>query len=251
MGDEEREIRSLVVVGEAALNAAPDAVELTIGVQTAAPSAAQALRDNAATMERVAGSLRRLAQLTGGVIEIKTTGLSVLPMFSQPGHPPAAAAPLLMNPALLMDPATGTFPPGAQAAAAGQPGLIYHVTNTAKVSLSDPNRVGEVLDAAIGAGANFSLGIVLRQRDETQARRAVMEAAGRDARARAEALAAAMGCRLGHLTALVDESSFFPFSPGLGSPLLGGVGGGAGAGGPVSPGDLTLVARVRATYELL
>ena len=74
----------LVVVGEATRSLPPDTVEVVVGVQTSGASAARALRENAATMQRV---LHALLLLDIGQSNLTTTGLSLMPLLQQPGQP--------------------------------------------------------------------------------------------------------------------------------------------------------------------
>src|SRR5919202_547899 len=172
----------LTVVGEATRSVAPDVAELTIGVQTTSTSAAQALRENATRMLHVAQAIMALGV---NQTDIETTGLSVAPLYHlfhpQLGPPQWP----VVNP---------YGQPGALAVVGEvQPLVGYHVSSTAKVLLRDTNRSGETLDTVVAAGANCSIGIAFRLQDDTLVRRAVLEAAGREARAKAEALAAAVG----------------------------------------------------------
>jgi uncharacterized protein YggE len=116
--------------------------------------------------------------------------------------------------------------------------------------------VGDVLDAAAGAGANFGLSVTFGAREEAAARRTVLDAAARDARTKAEALAAVAGTQLGEMVAVLEEYSFGPAS-GLmlggggpaGMPAVPGPQGGL-SGTPISPGELCFSARVRVVYSL-
>lgn len=214
----------LVVVGEATTGATPDIVTLTAGVQTAGTSAALALRENAAPMLRV---VQALLGLGINQTDIQAAGLNVYPQTGQPAHSELPA-----------------------------PIVGYYVFSSLKVTLRDTNRVGEVLDAAIGAGANFGIGLSLGLREESAARCAVLEAAGKDARAKAEVLARAVGKQLGDPVSVVEELALSPTlvgGPGGANAVAnsGALAGGAGTGAtPIPLGQLTYGARVRVAYGL-
>ncbi|GAC1663889.1 MAG: hypothetical protein PVS2B3_17290 [Steroidobacteraceae bacterium] len=72
----------------------------------------------------------------------------------------------------------------------------YAASNTVQVTLDDLARIGGVIDAATGSGANHVQGIQFTLRDQDAVRaRALREAATR-ARAEAEVLAAALGLKV-------------------------------------------------------
>jgi uncharacterized protein YggE len=186
----------LTVIGEATRSIAPDVAELTVGVQTTSTSAAQALREHATRMLHV---VQAILALGVSQTDIETTGLSFSPLYplSYPQPGPAQW------------PAFNSYWQPGQAAVASevQPLVGYRVSSTAKVSLRDTNRSGEVLDTAVGAGANFHVGIAFRLRDDTVVRRALLEAAGRAARSKAEAIAVGIGKQLGEPFRVTEETA--------------------------------------------
>src|SRR4051794_7379325 len=114
--------QGLTVIGNGTVTAAPDVAQLNVGVQTVGQTAQQALSDNSVAMQKVTDALK--AQ---GIAEadIQTTGISVYP---QMGPTDTQNGPQQI---------TG-----------------YVASNSVNVRLTDPNRAGDVLDAAIAAGAN-------------------------------------------------------------------------------------------------
>jgi uncharacterized protein len=73
----------------------------------------------------------------------------------------------------------------------------YRVINTVTVTLDDVNRVGTVIDAALGAGANRVNGVRFGLRDPQAFRQRAIDDAVRRARADAEALATSLNLSLG------------------------------------------------------
>lgn len=239
----------LTVVGEATRSVAPDVAELTIGVQTTSPSAAPALRENAARMLHV---VQAIVALGVSQTDIETTGLSVSPLY------PSFYAPLGPPQWPMVSPYRQ---PGPSAIASEvQPLVGYRVSSTARAVLRDTNRSGEMLDTAVAAGANVGLGIVFRLWDDLAVRRAVLEAAGREARAKAEALAIAVGKQLGDPIRVSEETSCLSAQrgelrghgsvvpqPGTFGGCLDGV---HLSALPGLSGELTVHARVHITYRL-
>ena len=241
----------LVVVGEATHSAVPDMVELTAGAQTPGTSATQALRENAARMLHI---VQALTAMGISQTDIETTGLNVYPLY-----PPLHPQPGQLQPAGL-----SVYPQTWQSGAYGemQPIVGYRASSSVKVSLRDANRGGEALDTAIAAGANFNIGVSFKIRDESTVRGVALQEAYKDAQAKADALAEAVGKKLGDPVGVTGEA-FFPARDGgrdgglMGDGQLalqgslGAVHGAPISTSPVSPDELTFVARVQVTYKLL
>ena len=123
----------------------------------------------------------------------------------------------------------------------------YQARSLLRVNVREPGRVGEIVDAATRAGGILVGGFSLKVSDEVQARRAVLEAAGKDARAKAETLATAAGKQIGDPVAISEDivvsngayaalRMAFPFAFGIGTPR--------------PTGELEYYARVSANFRL-
>ena len=198
----------LTVIGEGTTSAALDLVTLSVGVLTTSASAAQLLRDNASRILAVAQALVAAGVPQG---DIQASGLNLIPQMAQPGS--------------------------------GDGSLVvgYHATAALNVTLSEANRTGEILDAAIRAGANYNIGVVLKLKDVEAAQRAALAAAAHNARCKAEALAAATGKQIGDALAVAEE---------MNTAVLGGTATNFSIM-PVLPGEVSVRMRVRVTYDLL
>jgi uncharacterized protein YggE len=221
---------TLAVIGDAVIRLPPDRPVLVLGIHSAGQSASEALGDNDAKMQNVGGILRRFGL---GAEQMTTTGPNLIPTDG-------AAGPTTAPPATGMD-------ASAALQAAGGGHLIavsgHNALSWIKLSLHDTGRLGEILDAAQAAGVNLIHSISLDYRDESTVRQAALEAAGRDARSKAEALAKAMGRRLGDLLSIDEELvAPHPFDPAHVAIKVGLT--------TVAPGELPISARVRATYQL-
>jgi uncharacterized protein len=116
------------------------------------------------------------------------------------------------------------------------------------VNVREPGRAGEILDAATKAGATIAGGFSLKASDESQARRAALEAAGKDARAKAEALAAAAGKQIGEAVGICEE---IIATNGAYAALRAALPFSFGAGAPQVAGELEYYARVSANFRLV
>ena len=92
----------------------------------------------------------------------------------------------------------------------GQSGMDitgYQASNQVDVTLRDMSQVGPVIDAAVGAGANFTNGVTFRLSDENQGVNQALTAAVADARSKAETLAAAGDAQLGQVVTIQETSA--------------------------------------------
>jgi uncharacterized protein len=231
------ENNTITVVGEATRAVVPDSVDVTVGVQSTAGTASQALRDNALRMQQLlqAATAHGLQQA-----DIQTLGVSLYPL-----HPAAGLGPI-----------PGLRPMGVGPFAAAPemaPAAGYRVDNSLRLTVREPNRAGEVLDAVVGTGANLASNVAFRVRDDSAARKSVLEAAVKEARSKAEIMASAMGRQLGDASVAIEEEvPAWSLGRGLGQPL-GGVMGTLAAPDPVTPvaaGELTYRARVRMRFAV-
>lgn len=163
----------LTVSGQGEARVAPDMATIQMGVTTQAASAAEAMRQNSTQQTAV------IEALTGAGVEtadIQTSGLNLTPMMDYgEGRAPAV---------------TG-----------------YQASNMVAVRIKDVARLGEVLDAIVGAGANEINGIGFTRDDATGTEDEARRAAVADARHKAEVLAEAAGLTLGPVLVLRDTPS--------------------------------------------
>src|SRR5690606_22103383 len=83
----------------------------------------------------------------------------------------------------------------------------YTATNVVRVTMDDVRRVGTVIDAATGAGANQVQRIRFTLADEGAAKSEALRLAARDARAKAASLATALGLRFVRIRAVAEASA--------------------------------------------
>jgi uncharacterized protein YggE len=126
---------------------------------------------------------------------------------------------------------------------------MYRVSNTVEVKIRDLARVGQVLDAAVAAGANniwgVQFGLDSTDAIEAQAR----EKAAADARARADALAKLQGVALAGVVSIneMGGGGGMPYPMPM-APMVMGMRGEAGT--PVAPGEVTFATQIQGVYAL-
>ena len=143
--------RSVTVNGSASLRLAPDRVSFSVGVETLAAGVSEAFKANSSKVNAVVAALKAKGVES---TEIQTSNLEV----------------------------TSRDPEGKKLAG-------FRVTNMVTVTREDPSKVGELLQAAVRAGANEvgSLRFFVAEPGRLQSRG--LDLAFQAARAKAEALA--------------------------------------------------------------
>ena len=155
----------ITITGEGRADVAPDLASITLGVATQAETAAAALSANAQQLSKVLDRLK--AQ---GIAErdLQTSGLNLGPR---------------------------------QEYAEGQPPKVvgYDASNMLTVRVRDLSKLGGILDAAVGDGANTFNGLAFALADPGPALDEARGKAVADARRKAEQIASAAGVKLGRI----------------------------------------------------
>jgi uncharacterized protein YggE len=166
----------IAVTGDSIVQAQPDTAILTVSVVTQGRTALDAQQENATRSDAV---IRALKSAAGPGAEIKTSGYSLQPMrVYKEGQPPTI---------------TG-----------------YEARNSVTVTLSDLTKVGAVIDATGAAGANDVAGISFTLRKDRPARDQALTEATREALAKAQVLATALGGRLVRIVEVQEEGVAVP-----------------------------------------
>jgi hypothetical protein len=165
-----------MVTGTGRIRVAPDSVSFSVGVATEAASVSQALRENSQKAEAVISALKSRGVRSE---EIQTSGLSIR-QRNEEGRKPG-----------------------------------YLVENVVTVTRKDVKAVGELLEAAVNAGANQASGPTFSVADEVGRRDRAFELAYQDARARATKLATVSGRSLGEVVCVAEGG--WPQGGGIGN----------------------------------
>ena len=130
----------------------------------------------------------------------------------------------------------------------GQKLIGYRVTRQMTARVRELDRLGEVLDGVVGAGANEVGGAQMTVADESAAEHAALAAAVASARAKADVLATAAGVTIGGVARIEEEPG-----PGVG-PLpkfrMAAMAESADVPTEVATGDLTVTRHIRAWFDL-
>ena len=216
----------LVVTGKGEVKIRPDKMEVTIGVVTENVSSQAAAGSNAEASQRVQNAVRK-----AGVVDkdIQTVNYSITPRYND-------------------------VPLAATDRTARKPQIIgYRVYNQVRVTIRNMAKMGDVLDAATGAGSNSIEGIVMSVEDQKAAEGDALEKAVQDAQRKATRLVKAAGVRLNGILELTDNTGYSPIRMmSYAAANTGGFGGGGGAPiSPIAPGEVTITANVTIIYGIL
>ncbi len=162
---------SLSAYGE--VKAAPDMAGISLGVQTLAPTASEAMSQNAAQMDRIVAALKRAGIAAK---DIQTSGLNLNAQYAYEQDKPPRL--------------TG-----------------YQAANQVTITVYDLARLGQTLDAVVAAGANQINGITFGLKDPLAAEDAARLKAVQALRAKAQLYAGATGLRLVRLINLGEGAS--------------------------------------------
>jgi len=214
-GEKQEVTRTLSVSGSGKVYLTPDIAYITIGVHTENNSAAEAVASYNQQAEQVIGSLK-----SQGIADkdIQTTNFSIYPQqeYDPNGKP------------------TGT--------------IQYIVDNSVYVTVRDITKVGDILDAAVKAGANSISGIQFDVQDKTQALSDARKSAVRDAQVKAEELSSAAGVTLGAVQTISEYTSGGPqpmYDMRAAAPMAA-----EAASVPIQAGQMLLTVEVSLVFEI-
>jgi uncharacterized protein YggE len=164
---------AITVSGVGTVTTTPNRAVFGFGVTTRGTTAGQAMAANASEMQRVIAAL----EATGVHADaIQTSSISLSPVTKDDG---------------------GDI-------------IGYTASNSVAVTLSALGSAGKVVDAAVAAGANEVDGPNLTTADQDSLYRSALTAAVADARAKAQALAAAGGVHVGAVQSIEEDNASSP-----------------------------------------
>ena len=217
----EHVVRTLSVRGEARVQVAPDEATVRLGVVAQAATAREAQGE----VNRIAGAiLAAVGRLGVPREQIQTAELQLFPVYAQE-------------------------PPVPESGMPREPRIVgYRATNVVSVRLDELDKVGPVVDAGLGAGANQVEGVSFGLRSDLAARQRALEQAATAAMQKAQGLAAALGVRLVDLIE-VAEGGAQVVVPRFAAARMAAESLAMDAT-PVSPGQITVEASVNLTYSI-
>jgi uncharacterized protein len=204
--------RTIEVDGSGETRTSPDTADLDLAIDTHAKTAEEAAKLNAALAAKVIDALKTKLGDKG---KITTGGYSLNPDYSQrPSENPTIVG--------------------------------YNAQNSVTVHTGALDLVGALIDSAIAAGANRVNSLNFSVKDDTKARTEAIAMATRDARAQADALAAALDVKLGKVLKATTVSQARPIPVAYGRAMAMS----ASVATPVEPGEVTVPATVSLTFEI-
>jgi uncharacterized protein YggE len=233
---------SVTGVGEA--HGPPTIAKVTIGVETRAVGASEAIGNANQRMQAVLAALTQ-AGVAGADVQTNNLSLSYERTSYAPPEPPPPPVPATTPGKPGVPSKTETTATRAEAAPASLPEGFYRASNTVSVTIRDLPKIGQILGAATTAGADEMLGIEFRIEDTSALETKARELAVTDAKLRAERLAQLSGVKLGRPISII-ESSAGHSPPSYGYEMR------AAAMNkvPVEGGSLTVQTQVQVVYEL-
>lgn len=200
------------VNGSAQVTLTPDIAYVSVGVHSESANADEAVSSNNSQAQKVVDAIKALGV---DVKDIRTSNFSITPQqqFDDKGK---------------------------------LTGVTYVVDNTVYVTLHDLAKIGDILTAAVSAGANNIYGVSFDVIDKTTALANARKLAVQDAQTQASSLAEAAGVKLGDVQSINYYNSYPVMAEGKG----GGVAMSAApmASVPVTPGQLTFTVDVNIVY---
>ena len=197
----------VTVTGEASVSVTPDLAQVRVGVTSQAPTARETSEANNAVMTRVIAAIKDF-----GITDkdFQTSRLSLVPIQEPPR--------------------------GSELARIS----AFRASNQLTVKVQPIEKVSELIDRLVAAGANEITGIELRVSSPSQVLDAARADAIANARHKAEIYARAAGIRLGRPISINEGE-------GAGGPVFTR----QAADLPIAPGERTLRVSVTVAFELL
>lgn len=218
--------RTITVVGQGSISAAPDIATVVLGVNVSAATVEQAMEDASNRMDKIMAALKKLNIADK---DITTSNYSIYyeepPRYEMPAVTKGTEG-------------TGETPAG-----------VYRVSNMVTVKIRKLDQVGELIDAAVSAGANSLWGVNFDLEDRTELEAKARAKAVENARLRAEELAKLAGVKVGgvvQISEVIGTGGYYPM-PSAPRAAAAEMGGGAG---PISPGELEISYQIQVTFEL-
>jgi uncharacterized protein YggE len=208
----------LTVSGDGESRVAPDEATVRLGVSAQAPTAREA-QDQ---VNRTAGAILEAVRRLGIPADrIQTSELNLGPVYGQDQRPES----------------------GIQ-----EPRIVgYQASNVVSVQVEQLDKVGPVIDAGLGAGANRLEGVVFGLRDDRKARADALTRAVEEARVKADALARALKVRLVRILEVAEGGGAVMPQPYLRGRMAMET---AMADTPVSAGQVGVSASVTVRWEI-
>ena len=214
---QESVVRTIAVTGEGEVRARPDMATLTVGVETKAASPTAALDANAAAMDAAIAALRKEG------LEDKDLQTANVSLYPDHRYDRQTESQVLDG---------------------------YRASNTLKATFRDLDKMGAIITAAVGAGANEMRGLSFGFEDPKPLQERARDAAVADALARAARYARAAGVKLGDVLTIAEPGA--PSAPAMRERMEADMAVAAASrrAVPVEPGEGLVSARVNVIFAI-
>lgn len=206
--------RTIEVAGSGESRTTPDTADLSLAIETHGATAEEAANKNAVLADKVIAALKGKLGDKG---KISTGGYSLNPEYDQRQ---TREKPTIVG---------------------------YAAQNSINVNTGTLNLVGPLIDSAISAGANRVNYLNFSVKDDAASRAQAITIATHSARVQADALAAALGVKLGKIIKATTVSEVRPVPM---QRMAMATSFAAGAATPVEPGEITVPATVSLIFEI-
>ncbi|MFM8771037.1 MAG: SIMPL domain-containing protein [Candidatus Kapaibacterium sp.] len=207
------ERRTITVTGEAEMTMSPDRATVTIGVETWGKNIMSIKADNG---KRVKAILDAVKGLGIPAKDIMTQEMSLLPEYSwKDDH---------------------------------REFLRYRMRNVVVITVNDLAKVEDVVNAGVNESSNVLEGVAFSTKDASRLRDSLQIQAARNARAKAVALAEAVGAKVGDAVTITESQTYEP-QPFYGRRAMA-LDMKESAPTPVESGQLTLKSTINIVFEL-
>jgi uncharacterized protein YggE len=198
---------TISVSGTGTVSTEPDTATTTFGVVTQGATAKEAMSRNSQEMAKVIDALKQAGIASK---DLQTQYVSLDPRYDNQGREVVG----------------------------------YGASNSVSAIVRDLAKVGDVIDVAVGAGANTVSGPSLSRKDQSKLYNDALERAVADAKAKAEVLARAAGVSVGAVQSVLE-------SPQVGGgPMPVSFGALDARSTPIEAGTTQIVANVRVVFAL-
>ena len=195
----------ITVVGTGSANVTPDRASFSFGTVSQAATANAALTASSQSVARVVAALKKAGVAQA---DIQTSDVSLSPRMNDNNNEIVG----------------------------------YTASNTVTATIKKLGDAGDVVDAAVAAGANQVYGPNLLASDQDAVYRTALKAAVAEARTKAETLAAASSSTLGKITAIVEGGGSTPMPMAVGAAKDSSV--------SIEPGTQKIEATVSVTFAI-
>lgn len=209
----------ITVIGESVIKAAPDQSIIVLAVETTSADAKTAVAENAKSTTAVVAALKKFGLKDD---QIKTGSYNVYPYVEY------------------------VYEERPQE----KPPTQYKAFNSLTITISDLDKVGQVIDTAINSGANQVQSVSFDLKNSEAVKLQALQQATIQAKAKGEAIAKGTNIKITGLKSITEEGSgYSPYrAPFQKEMLMDGVES-SNASTPITPGEVEVYARVIVEYK--